>query len=307
MLAAGARTRAWPARARGAPHRAASRRGGPPAGGRRARAPRHAEGAYRRDRGVHRARPRSPAQRVGRLQPGAPVRGAWHRPTCRAAVTGKRAAGSWSCTRWKPCGGRCALRATLPCEAACNVRASTAAPGQGRIRVHYPKHTSCRLSTRMQKGSGSRAQALTIFTVAITWVAMTASIFGQNLYFNIAATPLVRLSPVAACTLDSLIAAALICVKHARSGRGTPRRSHRCSSPLLCWPPCWSMHGGGGCCLFRRPSCDTSACPAFATAGACMSWADVEHSLSQSSLYAVDEQHLAGKGAAHSALPCFRI
>lgn len=37
-------------------------------------------------------------------------------------------------------------------------------------------------------------QALTIFTVAITWVAMTASIFGQNLYFNIASTPLVRLS-----------------------------------------------------------------------------------------------------------------
>ncbi|KAK9843653.1 hypothetical protein WJX81_001185 [Elliptochloris bilobata] len=32
--------------------------------------------------------------------------------------------------------------------------------------------------------------ALTIFTVAITWVAMTASIFGQNLYFNVATTPL---------------------------------------------------------------------------------------------------------------------
>lgn len=35
-------------------------------------------------------------------------------------------------------------------------------------------------------------QALTIFSVAITWVAMTASIFGQNLYFSNTSTPLVR-------------------------------------------------------------------------------------------------------------------
>jgi hypothetical protein len=182
-----------------------------------------------------------------------------------------------ACMRRVPRGGRCALRATVPCGAPCDMRALTAAPGQDASRHTYTNPLpTLHLSLHAHAdGSGGRAQALTIFTVAITWVAMTASIFGQNLYFNIAATPLVRLTPPAACNLRSPFTAALTCVKHACSGRGTPRRSRRCSSPLSCWLPCWSMHGAGGCCLFRRPSCDTSACPAFATAGACMSWADV--------------------------------
>ncbi len=34
-------------------------------------------------------------------------------------------------------------------------------------------------------------QLVTIITMCIAWVGMTAGLFGQNLYFNVAATPLV--------------------------------------------------------------------------------------------------------------------
>ena len=33
---------------------------------------------------------------------------------------------------------------------------------------------------------------MSIATISITWVSMTASVFGQNLYFNIAETDIVR-------------------------------------------------------------------------------------------------------------------
>ena len=36
-------------------------------------------------------------------------------------------------------------------------------------------------------------QVVSIATISITWVSMTASVMGQNLYFNIAETPLVCL------------------------------------------------------------------------------------------------------------------
>ena len=35
-------------------------------------------------------------------------------------------------------------------------------------------------------------QVVSIATISITWVSMTASVFGQNLYFNIAETDIVR-------------------------------------------------------------------------------------------------------------------
>ena len=35
-------------------------------------------------------------------------------------------------------------------------------------------------------------QVVSIATISITWVSMTASVFGQNLYFNIAQTDIVR-------------------------------------------------------------------------------------------------------------------
>lgn len=34
-------------------------------------------------------------------------------------------------------------------------------------------------------------QVVSIATISITWVSMTASVMGQNLYFNVAVTPLV--------------------------------------------------------------------------------------------------------------------
>ena len=37
-------------------------------------------------------------------------------------------------------------------------------------------------------------QVVSIATISITWVSMTASVMGQNLYFNIAVTPLVGVS-----------------------------------------------------------------------------------------------------------------
>lgn len=35
-------------------------------------------------------------------------------------------------------------------------------------------------------------QLVSIITMCIAWVSMTAGVFGQNLYFNVATTPLVR-------------------------------------------------------------------------------------------------------------------
>ncbi len=56
--------------------------------------------------------------------------------------------------------------------------------------ITCPAHAHCALTVMMATDGCSFLQVVTVVTMCISFVSMTASIFGQNLYFNAAVTPL---------------------------------------------------------------------------------------------------------------------
>ena len=58
-------------------------------------------------------------------------------------------------------------------------------------------------------------QVVSIATISITWVSMTASVMGQNLYFNIAETPLVCLQKLNCCLIKLTLNACSISMRNA--------------------------------------------------------------------------------------------